>query len=117
MTKCEEENKYVVLKSTGTAIKELICQDNGDWNMDVDDLICAQSCVHEEIHYAIGDTRILPRPRIGFRWVNFDGEVILRSRFASITHLKTQRIGHTTKKKTLMSVPLKLMCAGPSVHA
>ena len=77
--KCEEENKYVVLKSTGTAIKEFICQDNGDWNIDVDDLICAESCVHEDIHYAIGDTRTLPKPQSGFIWVNFEGNVIEES--------------------------------------
>ena len=77
--KCEKENTYVVLKSTGTAIKELICQDNGEWNADVEDLICAESCVHEDIHYAIGDARTLPRPQSGFRWVNFDGEVIEES--------------------------------------
>ena len=74
--RCKDENNYVILRSTGTAIKDLVCQDNGEWDIDVEDLTCAQSCVHEDIHYAIGDARSLPRPQIGFRWVNLDGEVI-----------------------------------------
>ena len=77
--KCVEENKYLVLRSTGTALKKLICQDNGEWDFDVEDLTCAQSCVYEDIHYAIGDQRTLPKPQNGFQWVNSDDQVIQES--------------------------------------
>ncbi|KAL5272696.1 hypothetical protein ACHWQZ_G000775 [Mnemiopsis leidyi] len=77
--KCIEAHENMILRSSGTLTEEILCQDDGQWNVDMDDLMCVQSCEHDGTKFVIGDTRKLPLPNIGFHWVNSDKNVVTES--------------------------------------
>ena len=73
---CIDEGMNVVRKSTGKALTHIQCDENSEWSLDITDLMCAPSCEHDGTKYPIGETRKLPSPRDGFRWVNSKTEAI-----------------------------------------
>ena len=76
---CAKGETHLVLRSTGEVIKELLCQDNGEWDVNTDDLTCVRSCLNDGIEYSIGEARTLPSPQNGFHWVSLDGVVVTES--------------------------------------
>ena len=77
--KCTDENKSIVLSTTGEAINDMQCGEDSEWSIDVSELKCAQNCQHEGVYYAIGEARKLPDPAKGHQWLNADGEVVTES--------------------------------------
>ncbi|KAL5272875.1 hypothetical protein ACHWQZ_G000894 [Mnemiopsis leidyi] len=92
--KCIEEHRSIVLKSSGALTEKIVCQDEGKWNVNIDDLICVQSCEHDGKRFVIGDTRKLPLPNIGFHWVDSDKEAVTESECLFNPHNNTAVWSH-----------------------
>ena len=79
LIKCTDENMNIILESSGAVAEEIVCQDNGEWNVNITDLKCVQSCSHDGSKFAIGESRKLPLPNSGFQWVNLIKDVVTES--------------------------------------
>ena len=77
--KCIDESMNLILGSSGAVAEEIVCQNDGEWNVNITDLKCVQSCAYDGTKFAIGESRKLPLPRSGFQWVNSDNEVVTQS--------------------------------------
>ena len=77
--KCNDENKNIILGSSGATAEEITCQDNGKWNVNITDLKCVQSCSYDGSNFAIGESRKLPLPNSGYVWVNSEKNVVTES--------------------------------------
>ena len=77
--RCSNENESIVLLSTSKMVNEMQCGEDGEWSLNISDLVCAQNCLFEGAHFTIGETRQLPEPASGHQWITTGGEVVTES--------------------------------------
>ena len=78
---CSDPNKSLVLGSTAQVISEVLCNRDGNWAVNVNELRCVSKCrdTHEGKFYGVGEKRILPAAPSGYFFADKNGNAVSES--------------------------------------
>ena len=78
---CSDPNKSLVLGSTAQVISEVLCNRDGNWAVNVNELRCVSKCrdAHEGKFYGVGEKRRLPDAPSGYFFADKNGNAISES--------------------------------------
>ena len=78
---CSDPNKSLVLGSTALVISEVLCNRDGNWAVNVNELRCVSKCrdAHEGKFYGVGEKRRLPDAPSGYFFADKNGNAISES--------------------------------------
>ena len=74
--RCSDNDKTLVLASTGQAVPDLVCKSAGTWEVYVADFACIPKCMSDDDRFDIGEKIRLPAPLPGFQFTDVDGNVV-----------------------------------------
>ena len=75
---CSDPNKSLVLGSTAQVISEVLCNRDGNWAVNVNELRCVSKCrdAHEGKFYGVGEKRTLPAAPNGYFFADKNGNAV-----------------------------------------
>ena len=73
---CKNSNETLVLRSNGEPVSEVLCNENSNWAVNMDDLQCVLKCQDGDDFFDIGDTKRIADPPTGFFYGDKEGNKV-----------------------------------------
>ena len=83
--KCKNSNETLVQVSNGEPISGVLCNENSNWAVNMDDLKCVLKCLEGDDFFDIGDTKRIADPPTGYFYGDKEGNKVTVSTCLALT--------------------------------